>query len=63
MFEQSFPMVEPYLVEAAEVIETPSARFRGTLQYVNIGLTKAIQDDAALEKEASKATLSTCGRG
>jgi hypothetical protein len=37
-------------VEAAEVIEEPSARFAGALTYVNVGIRKAVQENPALEQ-------------
>jgi hypothetical protein len=36
-------------VEAAEVIEEPSARFAGALNYINVGIAKAVQKNPALE--------------
>jgi hypothetical protein len=37
-------------VEAAEVIEKPSARFAGALTYVNVGIAKAAQENSALDR-------------
>ena len=36
-------------VEAAEVIEKPSARFAGALTYVNVGIAKAVQENPKLD--------------